>query len=67
MGSIAVDAARRTGDRPTLIHTLKTSLWHGLTPDLATVQLARSTELAACAPRPATARSSAWPRSTARS
>ena len=46
MGSLAVDAARRTGDRPTLIHTLKTSLWHGLTPDLATVQLARSTELA---------------------
>ena len=46
VGSIAVDAARRTGDRPTLIHTLKTSLWHGLTPDLATVQLARSTELA---------------------
>ena len=46
MGSVAVDAARRTGDRPTLIHTLKTSLWHGLTPDLATAQLARSTELA---------------------
>ncbi|HEX5812652.1 MAG TPA: helix-turn-helix transcriptional regulator [Pseudonocardia sp.] len=46
MGAIAVDAARRTGDRPTLIHTLKTSLWHGHAPDLAAVQLARSTELA---------------------
>ena len=46
MGSAAIEAARRSGDRPTLVHVLKTSLWHGLTPDVAAVQLARSAELA---------------------
>ncbi len=46
VGSAAIEAARRSGDRPTLVHVLKTSLWHGLTPDVAAVQLARSTELA---------------------
>jgi hypothetical protein len=46
VGTRAVDIARRTGDRPTLVHTLKTSLWYGLTPDVATALLARSTELA---------------------
>ena len=46
VGSAAIKAARRSGDRPTLVHVLKTSLWHGLTPDVAAVQLARSTELA---------------------
>ena len=46
MGSRAIDSARRSGDRPTLVHALKTSLWHGLTPDVAATQLARSTELA---------------------
>jgi DNA-binding NarL/FixJ family response regulator len=38
--------ARRTGDDATLAHTLKTSLWHGLTPDVAPIQVDRSTELA---------------------
>lgn len=46
VGSRAVDAAHRSGDRSTLVHTLKTSLWHGLAPGLADVQLARSIELA---------------------
>jgi tetratricopeptide (TPR) repeat protein len=46
VGSQAVDAAHRSGDRSALVHALKTSLWHGLTPGLATVQLARSIELA---------------------
>ena len=46
VGSAAIAAARRSGDRPTLVHVLKTCLWHGLTPDVAALQLARSTELA---------------------
>ena len=45
-GGAAIDDARRTGDAPTLVHALKTSLWHGLSADLAAVQLARATELA---------------------
>ena len=46
VGGRAVDAARRCGDRTALMHTLKTSLWHGLGPELATTQLARASELA---------------------
>ena len=45
-GARAVDLARRTGDDATLAHALKTSLWHGLTPDAAPIQVVRSTELA---------------------
>ena len=37
-------AAAATGRR--LVHALRTSLWHGLTPDVAATQLARATELA---------------------
>jgi DNA-binding CsgD family transcriptional regulator len=46
VGSTAIEVARRTGDRPALVHALKTSLWHGLTPGMAAVQLARTAELA---------------------
>lgn len=48
-GSRAIDLARGHGERDLLAHTLKTSLWHGLTPDMAEVQLERSTELSAIA------------------
>ncbi len=47
VGGRAIDSARRSGDRAALLHTLKTSLWHGLPPDTTATQLARSTELAA--------------------
>jgi DNA-binding CsgD family transcriptional regulator len=46
LGSRAIDSARRSGDRSTLVHTLRASLWHGLTPDVASTQLERSGELA---------------------
>ncbi|MEV6491431.1 AAA family ATPase [Actinoplanes sp. NPDC051633] len=45
-GARAIDLARRTGDRAVLAHALKTSLWHGLAPDMAPTQIDRSTELA---------------------
>jgi len=45
-GSRAIAAARRSGDRSALVHALRTSLWHGLTPDMATTQLERAGELA---------------------
>ncbi len=45
VGGEAIDRARRCGDRATLQHAIKTSLWHGLTPDVAAIQLARSAEL----------------------
>jgi DNA-binding NarL/FixJ family response regulator len=46
LGSRAIDSARRSGDRPALVHTLRTSMWHGLTPDMADTQLDRCAELA---------------------
>ena len=46
LGSRAIDSARRSGDRAALVHTLRTSMWHGLTPDMAGTQLDRSGELA---------------------
>lgn len=49
LGSHAIAAAEETGDIPTVIHTLKTSLWHGLGPEMADVQLARATRLCAMA------------------
>ena len=64
VGSAAIEAARRSGDRPTLVHVLKTSLWHGLTPDVAAVQLARSTELARLCAETGDRESAAWRRSS---
>ena len=65
VGSRAIEAARRSGDRPTLVHTLKTSLWHGLTPDMAAVQLDRSAELARLCAEPGDRESAAaWRRSS---
>jgi DNA-binding NarL/FixJ family response regulator len=46
VGDRAIDLARRSGDRSALRHTLKTSLWFGLTPDRAATQLDRTGELA---------------------
>lgn len=45
VGRQAIELARAQGDRTVLAHALKVSLWHGLTPDVAEVQLQRSTEL----------------------
>jgi len=45
VGSRAIELAERTGDPTTIAHTLKTSLWHGLGPDVAEVQLERATAL----------------------
>ncbi|MCO1654092.1 helix-turn-helix transcriptional regulator [Pseudonocardia humida] len=47
VGTRAIDNARRSGDRAVLVHALKASLWHGLTPDVGATQLARTAELAA--------------------
>ncbi len=45
----AIELARRSGDRPTLTHTLRTGLWQGLTPDAADLELDRVGELSALA------------------
>lgn len=45
VGDRAIELARHSEHPSTVAHTLKTSLWHGLTPDLSEVQLARATEL----------------------
>lgn len=45
VGHRAIERARRSGDRATLVHTLRTSLWHGLTPEQAGTQLDRAGEL----------------------
>lgn len=49
LGSHAIAAAEDSGDAPTVMHALKTSLWHGLGPEMADVQLARATRLCAMA------------------
>ena len=49
VGSRAIDLARKLDDPATISHALKTSLWHGLAPEMAEVQLQRSTELSAMA------------------
>lgn len=45
VGTRAIELARRLEDPRIISHTLKTSLWHGLTPEMASLQLERSTEL----------------------
>ena len=45
VGTRAIELAARQAEPKTVAHTLKTSLWHGLTPDMAELQLARATEL----------------------
>lgn len=47
LGEHAVSLARRTGDRTTIMHTLRTGLWHGLRPDAAGRQMERAEELSA--------------------
>lgn len=47
VGSRAIAIARRAGRPDDLRHTLKTSLWHGLTPDIAHTQFERARELSA--------------------
>jgi DNA-binding CsgD family transcriptional regulator len=46
IGGRAIDLARRLGDEATLGHALTTSLWHGITPEVAETQRDRTTELA---------------------
>ena len=45
IGEEALLRARRTGDEPLIAHALGTTLWQGLTPDLAPELLARALEL----------------------
>jgi DNA-binding CsgD family transcriptional regulator len=45
IGSNAIDCARAANDPAVLMHTLKTSLWHGLTPELCEIQAERSAEV----------------------
>ena len=45
ISNLAIDHARKAGDPAAVVHALKTSLWHGLTPDMCESQLERSTEL----------------------
>ncbi|MEX2423105.1 MAG: AAA family ATPase [Acidimicrobiia bacterium] len=45
VGSRAIGLAERLGDLEVISHTLKTSLWYGLGPDMAAAQLARATHL----------------------
>ena len=67
VGSAGIEAARRSGDRPTLVHVLKTSLWHGLTPAWPPSSSPGPSSWPGCAPRRATARRAASPPSTGRS
>lgn len=41
----AIEAARQLGDDAALAHTLTTSMWHGITPDAARLQLERTDEV----------------------
>jgi DNA-binding CsgD family transcriptional regulator len=45
VGNNAIDCARAADDPAVLMHTLKTSLWHGLTPELCEIQAERSAEV----------------------
>ncbi len=45
VGNNAIDHARAAGDPAVLIHTLKTSLWHGLAPELCEIQAERAAEV----------------------
>jgi DNA-binding CsgD family transcriptional regulator len=44
IGSHAIERARIADDPAVMLHTLKTSLWHGLTPEMCEIQLERSAE-----------------------
>jgi DNA-binding CsgD family transcriptional regulator len=44
VGSRAIERARIADDPAVMLHTLKTSLWHGLTPEMCEIQLERSAE-----------------------
>ncbi|MGO8967462.1 ATP-binding protein [Mycobacterium sp.] len=44
IGTRAIDRARVTEDPAVTLHTLTTSLWHGLTPEMCEIQLERSAE-----------------------
>jgi DNA-binding NarL/FixJ family response regulator len=44
VGNNAIDRARLSDDPVVLLHTLKTSLWHGLTPEMCEIQSERSAE-----------------------
>ena len=44
IGSQAIERARIADDPAVMLHTLKTSLWHGLTPEMCEIQLERSAE-----------------------
>ncbi|HTX96803.1 MAG TPA: AAA family ATPase [Mycobacterium sp.] len=45
VGNHAIERARASGDPAVLMHTLKASLWHGLTPELCEIQAERSAEV----------------------
>ncbi len=45
IGNKAIDCARAADDPAVLMHTLKASLWHGLTPELCEIQAERSAEV----------------------
>ena len=45
IGKNAIDRARLLGDPAVLMHALKTSLWHGLTPEMCEIQSERSAEV----------------------
>lgn len=51
VGRRAIELARNLGDDATLVHALATSLWHGITPDMAAPQLQRTIELTGLAER----------------
>ncbi|MGO9924809.1 MAG: response regulator transcription factor, partial [Mycobacterium sp.] len=44
IGNNAIDRARIADDSAVLLHTLKTSLWQGLTPEMCEIQSERSAE-----------------------
>jgi DNA-binding CsgD family transcriptional regulator len=45
VGARAIELARHLDDDTTLVHALTTSQWHGTTPDVADLQLARTREV----------------------
>jgi DNA-binding CsgD family transcriptional regulator len=51
VGARAIELARRIDDEETLLHAVTTSLWHGMTPDVAELQLQRTNEVFVIAKR----------------
>ncbi|OBH16036.1 AAA family ATPase [Mycobacterium sp. E3247] len=45
VGADAIERARAGGDPAVLLHTLKTSLWQGLTPEMSEIQAERAAEV----------------------